>query len=102
MASGSGKAYITAGVEHHHTSAGDFDVVIVRQIFSTRFIEYYFSSPPILLYQGLLAGLSWIDIFTLVVLDWLMATCVLMGAWTAESWCVIQSVLLCMASSDET
>jgi bacteriorhodopsin len=93
MATGSGKIYITAGVEHHHTSEGDYDVVIIRQVFFTRFIEYIFSTPLVLLSLALLAGLAWIDIFTVIVVDELMVVCVLMGGVTTESWCVIESFL---------
>jgi bacteriorhodopsin len=88
MATGSGTVYIHAGVEHHHASGGDYDVTIVRQIFYVHIIEFFFSSPLMLLNLALLAGLSWIDVITLMVIVELMTLCVLMGGTATNSWWV--------------
>jgi bacteriorhodopsin len=81
MATGSGTAYITSSVEHP-----DHVIIVERQIYYVRFIEWFFSTPPLLLNLGLLAGLAWFDILTMLILGELMILCALMGGMITTSW----------------
>jgi bacteriorhodopsin len=92
MATGSGIIYAHSGIEHHHGSGGDYDVIIIRQIFYSHFIEWFCNGPLILLIVALLAGLSWSDTLTVIILDELMVLCCLTGGVNPTSWCVFKLV----------
>jgi bacteriorhodopsin len=82
MATGSGRKIVHNGVEHLPGRT----VIILREIFYVRFIEWFFSTPLILLNLALLSGLAWIDVFTMLILDELMILCALMGGLVTNSW----------------
>jgi len=86
MATGSGVSFATVGIEHHVTTDGKgYDVIISRQIFYVRYIEWTFIGPLYLLNLALLAGLPWADTFTMIVVDVMAAVCCFMGAVTSKS-----------------
>ena len=86
MATGSGTSFATVGVEHHVTTDGrGYNMIISRQIFYVRYIEWILTTPLFLLNLALLAGLSWADIFAMIVVDMMMAVCCFMGAVTSKS-----------------
>jgi bacteriorhodopsin len=93
MATGSGIIYARSGIEHHRSSGEEHDVIIIRQIFCSRFIEWICTGPLILLTLALLAGLSWFDTLTVIILDELMILCCITGGVNPTSWCVFGLVL---------
>jgi bacteriorhodopsin len=87
MATGSGKTYVLNKIEHHHlVGAGPYDILIYREVFYGRLIEWFLSSPFILLNLALLAGLAWIDVLIVLIADEMMMASGLMGAVVRQSW----------------
>jgi bacteriorhodopsin len=82
-ATGSGKGMIGPIKTPHHGEHAD---LYFREISYARFIEWFFTTPLILLNPALLAGLAWIDVFTMLILDEMMIVCALMGAFITTSW----------------
>jgi len=86
MATGSGTIFVISSTElHHSTDGGDYVLVLLRQIFYVRFIDFFFTTPLLLLNLALLCGLSWIDTLNMVLIDELVMVCVLMGAISHSS-----------------
>ena len=86
MATGSGTIFVIAGIEHHHSKdAGDYVLVLLRQIFYARFIDFFFTTPLLLLNLALLCGLSWVDTLNMVAINELLGVCGLMGAISHSS-----------------
>ena len=54
-------------------------------IFYVRFIEWFLTTPLILLNLALLAGLSWADVFSMVIADEMMIVSGFMAGVTSKS-----------------
>jgi len=86
MATGSGTTFATVGIEHYrNVGGGGYDVIISRQIFYVRFIEWFLTTPLILLNLALLAGLSWADVFSMIIADEMMIVSGFMAGVTSKS-----------------
>jgi hypothetical protein len=73
----------------HDGSDAFHKVATYREVYPARFVGWFVFAPLILLNPLLLSGVSWMDIWTTLVVTELTAVCALMAGVTGRSPCVL-------------